>query len=262
MTSTTLLSIITITRNDEQGLGRTIDSVRNQSCLSGVEQIVIDGLSDDGTSGLLYNEAASWHALRFISERDDGIYDAMNKGLRLAKGEYSLFLNSGDTLMDSRVLGHLLPILSGERNEWVVGRILDLAGGNVGRVSQNLPFSQRRFLSGRQQYCHQGTIFRTGIIRELDGYQPAAGYAADADLMFQFNLIAAPREVDLVISQYQGGGISEDLSVTAPIEFHRFRVRHLQMKGFSKAASRLFALFQVSNRARIRAVTRARLFLQ
>jgi glycosyltransferase involved in cell wall biosynthesis len=95
------LSIITINLNNREGLQRTIQSVVSQT-FTDFEYIIIDGGSTDGSVEVIreYVDRIDY----WISEPDTGIYNAMNKGIRLAKGEYLLFLNSGDWLADENVV--------------------------------------------------------------------------------------------------------------------------------------------------------------
>ena len=96
------LSIVTINYNNLEGLKRTIDSVISQS-YDDFEFILIDGLSVDGS--LEYIQQINFSKLsHVISEKDSGIYEAMNKGLRLSCGEYIQFLNSGDLLLSTNTL--------------------------------------------------------------------------------------------------------------------------------------------------------------
>lgn len=95
------LSIITINLNDKVGLERTISSVRSQS-FNDFEFIIVDGGSTDGSKDILEMNADIIH--HFISEKDNGIYDAMNKGIKISQGEYLYFLNAGDVLTDYKVL--------------------------------------------------------------------------------------------------------------------------------------------------------------
>ena len=95
------LSIITINYNDRDGLKRTIDSVGAQTFMD-YEWIVIDGGSTDGSRELI--EKYADHFAYWVSEPDKGIYNAMNKGIVKAKGEYLLFLNSGDWLASETIL--------------------------------------------------------------------------------------------------------------------------------------------------------------
>ena len=105
------LSIITINYNNAAGLKKTLDSVASQTCTD-FEHIIVDGASTDGSVDIIReyeNTLASCLSplasrLKWLSESDTGVYNAMNKGIKLAKGEYLLFLNSGDYLVEESVL--------------------------------------------------------------------------------------------------------------------------------------------------------------
>ncbi len=107
-----LLSIITINLNNAVGLKKTMDSVLQQTCKD-FEYIVIDGASSDGSVAVISEyENAFAGRLRWISEHDKGIYNAMNKGVRLAGGRYVQILNSGDTLCSPDVVALMKDALS------------------------------------------------------------------------------------------------------------------------------------------------------
>lgn len=114
------LSIITINYNNKVGLQRTIDSVIAQS-YQDFEWIIIDGGSIDGSKELI--EQNDVHISYWISESDKGIYNAMNKGIKVAHGEYLLFLNSGDYLAEKDVLYKVIPLLNGK--DFYVGNQLN-----------------------------------------------------------------------------------------------------------------------------------------
>ncbi len=99
------LSIITVNRNNDTGLKKTIDSVISQT-YNDFEFIIIDGASTDSSAELIrkYSSYLSY----WISEPDNGTYHAMNKGIRVSAGDYCLFLNSGDYLLDDKVLERTL----------------------------------------------------------------------------------------------------------------------------------------------------------
>lgn len=99
------LSIITINWNNALGLEKTIQSVVGQT-YSNIEYIIIDGASNDGSIDVIkkYEKKISY----WISEPDKGIYNAMNKGMQVATGEYCLFLNSGDKLLSANILSEIL----------------------------------------------------------------------------------------------------------------------------------------------------------
>lgn len=105
------LTIITISLNNLEGLKRTCLSVWEQTARRSIQHIIIDGGSTDGTyNWLLENSLKIDH---WISEPDKGIYNAMNKGILEAKGEYCLFLNSGDYLINNEIIKDTIPYLNG-----------------------------------------------------------------------------------------------------------------------------------------------------
>lgn len=102
------LTIITINYNNAIGLQKTMESVFAQTCKD-FEYIVVDGASTDGSIQVIqqFNDSTI-QRFNWISEPDSGIYNAMNKGIRMAKGEYLHFLNSGDWLVDENVVKDVL----------------------------------------------------------------------------------------------------------------------------------------------------------
>lgn len=106
------LSIITINYNNAIGLQKTMDSVFAQTS-SAFEYIIVDGGSTDGSFELIskYANMPRQIPFKWVSEKDNGIYNAMNKGIGMAKGEYVQFLNSGDCLVDELVTERMLSML-------------------------------------------------------------------------------------------------------------------------------------------------------
>lgn len=113
-------SIITVNYNNREGLRRTIESVVGQA-FRDFEFIVIDGGSTDGSADVLrqYDDRITY----WVSEKDSGIYNAMNKGIAMATGDYLNFMNSGDCFYDADVLQHVAEIVghASKRDEAVVG---------------------------------------------------------------------------------------------------------------------------------------------
>ncbi len=108
-----IISIITINYNNRSGLEKTITSVLAQSYVD-IEYIIIDGGSQDGSKDLIKKYDA--HINYWVSERDTGIYNAMNKGIKVATGDYLMFINSGDRLYDGNVIERLLNGIKPEMN--------------------------------------------------------------------------------------------------------------------------------------------------
>ena len=117
------ISIITINYNNASGLEKTIRSVVEQT-YNEYEYIIIDGASSDKSKEVIqeYQRYIDF----WCSEKDSGIYNAMNKGIQKASGEYLLFLNSGDVLNNSAVLADIHGFLSGE--DFVYGDLVFVRG--------------------------------------------------------------------------------------------------------------------------------------
>ncbi|MDD4992423.1 MAG: glycosyltransferase family 2 protein [Paludibacter sp.] len=142
------LTIITINRNNASGLRKTIESVLNQSSME-FEYIIIDGASTDDSLQIIQQFCKSTnHPVNFISELDTGIYNAMNKGIGMAKGEYVQFLNSGDILVSKDVTEKMLNNLDNPKSiEILYGNMLKPFKGKIirdksfaGRVPTMLDF--------------------------------------------------------------------------------------------------------------------------
>ena len=128
-----ILSIITINRNNASGLEKTIRSVASQT-FKNFEYVVIDGASTDGSEEVIRRLEASFGGrLKWISEPDRGIYNAMNKGIEIASGDYLQFLNSGDCLTSADVTERMTRTLGDKGNPSILyGNMLkDMPGGKV-----------------------------------------------------------------------------------------------------------------------------------
>lgn len=125
------ITVITVSFNSVATLARTLQSVAAQS-YSQVEHIVIDGGSTDGTAALVQERGA--HLSRFISEPDDGIYDAMNKGIALASGDVIGFLNADDHYAHDDALAHVAGLFAQAPLDAVLGDVAFFRPGTPDRM--------------------------------------------------------------------------------------------------------------------------------
>ena len=175
------LSIITINRNDHDGLKRTLRSVEEQT-VAPLEVIVIDGASTDGSVELLQNSPYPW--LTWISEPDSGIYNAMNKGVRHARGEYLLFLNSGDHLCSPVALELAIPLI-GEADIYNFDTVIrdqpapHTTSESYWRSPDDLSIGF--FLSG--SLFHASTFFRADVFHRVGLYDENLRIVSDWKLM-------------------------------------------------------------------------------
>jgi len=200
------LSIITINLNNREGLERTLQSVINQT-FTDFEYIIIDGGSTDGSVEVIQSLNPSIpQSFTWISEPDTGIYNAMNKGIKLANGEYLQFLNSGDWLYSDTVLEEVFAlnrtedILYGDR--YIVSEIATL---RLEQYPTNLTFDF--FLEGT--ICHQ-SIFSKRSLFINDGFNESLKIAADWEFLLKHIILenCSTHKIDNVIVYYQDNGIS------------------------------------------------------
>lgn len=155
-------SVVTVVLNDHAGLLRTGESILDQTC--DLEWIVVDGGSSDATLATLRNYGDD---VRWISERDNGIYDAMNRGVSMSEGEYVVFMNAGDTFWDSTVLAKVDGYLSANNQIIDVlfgGAMLSFSGG--GRMVYRPPRLVENSLWHGLPANHQATYYRRSLLNQ------------------------------------------------------------------------------------------------
>ena len=161
------LSIVTITFNAGAVLQRTMDSVAEQD-YPYIDYVLVDGASRDHTVALI--EAQQQHMpLRFVSEPDKGLYDAMNKGLAMATGDYILFLNAGDTLADAHVISEMFAKHPGADVYYGHAMVVNLDGRELG-LRQPLPPEKLdwRSLQWGMSVCHQAFVIKRSLALPYD----------------------------------------------------------------------------------------------
>ena len=195
-----LFSIITPVLNGKAGLEKTIASVLAQP--PGLaEYLVLDGGSTDGTVSLL---AAQPEQVRWVSEPDGGVYDAMNKGIGLTAGEFVYFLGAGDTLRPG-ILAEVAAQIPRRPLTYFYGNVYAEAYGRVynGRYS---PWKLSRL-----NLCHQAVFAHRSIFAQVGVFDPR--YAIMADHVWNMKVFGDPAITkiysDLVIADYAAGGLSQ-----------------------------------------------------
>lgn len=185
-------SVVTITYNAAAVLRPTLDSVMMQD-YPNVEHLIIDGASTDETLAIAKayqkqsDEAENGHVVKIQSEPDKGLYDAMNKGLRLATGDYIVFMNAGDRFPEADTLDKVMlaaVVGDGEERPAVLFGNTDIIDdkGNFlyhRRLSPPERLTWRSFRYG-MVVCHQAFYARTDIARSLP-YDTTFRYSADVD---------------------------------------------------------------------------------
>lgn len=198
------ISIVTINYNNAVGLTSTLKSVINQS-FTNYEYIVIDGGSTDGSRQII-EEYASYLSY-WVSEEDKGIYHAMNKGICKAKGQYILFINSGDYL-EPEILAEIEHELTGED---IIYGDLYFIFENKGRRLQryDTPLTATRFLSSDFSLPHPASFIKRKLF--LDGmYNEDYRIVSDWEFFIK-NIIlkdCTTKHISIGVSNFLDGGIS------------------------------------------------------
>jgi len=195
-------SIIAPTYNSGLKLRSTIDSVLSQS-FSDFECILIDGASTDSTIDIIRSYDKDFR-IRFISEPDSGIYDAMNKGIELARGRFLYFLGAGDILR---------PNILAEIERVVPSSGMTFVYGNVFWRSKSVVYDGP-FTSGKlrkRNICQQAIFYEEKIFRALGKFETE--YICSSDWAFNMKCFGDRTikkiHVEKLIADYEGGGVSD-----------------------------------------------------
>lgn len=217
-----VFSIITCTYNAESVLQRTLDSVLEQT-YSHVEHIIVDGASTDATLDRVEaykqkSDAEDWcHEVRVKSEPDRGLYDAMNKGIQRATGQYVLFLNAGDTFPSADTLELVAESVGeGEEPPAVLYGDTDVVDDD-GRFLRHRRLSPPRRLTWRSfmkgmLVCHQAFYARTDLAK-VTPYDLHYRFSADVDWCIRIMRLARRRRLPMrnvgaVVVNFLDGGMT------------------------------------------------------
>jgi glycosyltransferase involved in cell wall biosynthesis len=171
------ISIVTVVLNAVRTIERCVSSVLSQT-YDDIEYLVVDGGSTDGTLEVLgkYRD----HIDYFVSESDRGLYDAMNKGVRAASGDYVYFLNSDDYFCDEGVIADVVAaIRQNPSADLVYGDVLLQSGASLERKPQVPILSRESFC--RKGLCHQALFARREIFDRTGGFSEEYRIVADGD---------------------------------------------------------------------------------
>ena len=195
------ISVITVTYNAASVLQRTLDSVKEQT-FQQVEHLIIDGASKDDTMTMVEAyQAQCPYEVVVLSEPDKGLYDAMNKGLRLATGDYLVFLNAGDTLHANDTLETIVKQTAGNQQPGVIYGDTAVTDGDgkflyLRRLRPPKQLSWKSFRQG-MLVCHQAFYALTAIAKDIP-YDLRYRYSADVDWCIKVMKEAERRQLPLV----------------------------------------------------------------
>lgn len=195
----TALSIITINLNNSEGLKRTIESVITQNLCNKIEFIIIDGGSTDDSKSII--EKYKNYFYFTCIEKDNGIFDAMNKGIKVSTGDFIYFLNSGDTFCDNYVLHNIIRILIENNNENIVcGKVKVYDNGVFMKLADVRPWLP-----------HQGAFVKKDVMARYM-FDDTLKIFGDLDLWYRLKLNNQyhPKMIDLEIASMEMDGIGNN----------------------------------------------------
>ena len=204
------ISIITVCKNAESAIERTMLSVVTQSCFNeNIEYVIIDGASTDKTIAII-KQYANKHPTKWISEPDSGIYNAMNKGIKLATGDYLLFLNAGDYLIHYNVIKSLMNLFECETFDLIYGNIFCInpeTEQNSIKIAPETPEVDFFYLD---TLPHQATFYKKEVFEKFGGYEE--NFKIISDNILNKKLLCdhhvSAKHIDQVVSVFLGDGIS------------------------------------------------------
>lgn len=204
-----LFTIITVTFNVENTIQRCLDSIYSQT-FSSYELLIIDGKSQDRSLELIQSHPIKPRLV--VSEKDKGIYDAMNKGIRLAKGEYVYFLNADDSFTSSKTLSYVARDLYSKR-------FPDIATYGVFKqfpqltVVKNAILSKDNLSNGIMP-PHQGMFVRKTVFETYGLFSLQYKYAGDFEFCCRIHRERSKESSNYVVANFFAGGVGSDKSIT------------------------------------------------
>lgn len=222
-----LFSIITVVYNAIDTIERTFKSIFNQT-FDDYEFIVIDGGSTDGTIDVIkrYEHLIDY----WISEKDFGIYDAMNKGIYVSKGEWIHFLNAGDIYYNIYMLTDIIKNLVGERPDLIIGKTIVKKDASQILVNNNILTKELLFYN--MPICHQAVFFNSWLFSKYGYYDLHYKIVADYEWLVRIfhNIDVNTFSLDKVVVYYLDGGYSTKHLYRQKIEKYFVTIKYYKDK--------------------------------
>ena len=204
------ISIITVCKNAENAIERTMLSVVTQNCFNeNIEYLIIDGASTDKTVEII-KQYSNKYPIKWISEPDSGIYNAMNKGIKLATGDIIYFLNAGDKLFDEKSASEILKEFEKSDPDFLYTDILLCKNNELQKATiKKFDHADKYFLF-RDCICHQASFFKKSVIEKFGGFNENFKLAADYEMLLKImaNKSLKKEYLPITAAYYDISGIS------------------------------------------------------
>jgi len=220
------ISIVTVLYNNRVNFLKTLNSVKSQN-YSNIEYIVIDGESTDGTLDVIKQNDSIIN--KWISEKDKGIYDAMNKGINLANGDYIWFLNGGDMIYSDNTLNEIFS--AGENADVYYGdtELVDEEGKSYGKRKLKIPpknLTWKNMIDG-MVITHQSLIIKKEVVTQYD-----LKFKHCADIDWTIRILKNSKSIvntHKIISRFLLGGYSRKNTISSLFERIKILSKHFNI---------------------------------
>lgn len=217
-----LITIITAVYNGEKHLGETIENIINQT-YDDFEYIIIDGGSTDGTLDIIrkYEDKIDY----WISEKDEGISDAFNKGIRLAHGTYINFQGDGDGFYNSQVLSNIIENINPENDILISGRIQRISPeGKELFVSKHVPHFDKKSLLFRMSLPHQGLFTHKNMFEQYGLFDIDNTFCMDYEhLLRAYKHFPNVVMKDIIVAKWRADGLGNGRILEILAEYDKIK---------------------------------------
>ena len=256
-----VISVITVNYNGAEFLPSLFASTRVLlDEYQSVEHVIIDGASSDRSVSLIEEYCRTVPRARFVSEPDRGIFDAMNKGVRLAKGAYVIHLNGDDYSVGHSVWLRAFSLVESVAPDLIVADVPIVKDGRVHRVLSGRPVNGIHLRFGHH-FPHQGTFIKRRLFEEVGLYRTDCGYVSDK-LYFYSLIDSVPgltvSYLDDAVSVQRAGGVSS-ASILTPFRtlirmavFARSGCRYPAVRAFVNSGVKFASRLGLINREALR----------
>jgi len=208
------ISIVTATFNSADSIQDCVDSVAKQSVIKNIEHIIVDGGSKDSTLTIISKYK---HIKKIISEKDEGIYDAFNKGMQLASGDIIYYLNSDDMLLGNDVIEEVITTFENPDIDFFVAPVLMCDPQSGAQWLQNPRTIE---LNGvvKNYPSHQGFFMRTDILKRLGGFPRCFNLVADSYVMLKTMMVNNGVFTNKPVAKFFTDGVSSHIDNQYEVE--------------------------------------------
>lgn len=205
------ICVVTVCYNAEDSIEKTMQSVLSQT-YKDIDYLIVDGLSTDNTLKIVKDYQSKYSNIRLISEKDSGIYNAMNKAAKHAQGEYIYYLNSGDLFPEANTLEKVMTQVESINPDVLYGDVDMDFGTHRKRTSYAKYKRINKFLIALGiTVCHQAVFARTNLVKDR-GFDESYKLWADQEwMMYILQKKVNIKTIELPVCIYDGFGVSASL---------------------------------------------------